>query len=508
MRASLWAALLFAVVLAPAPPPAWCAADPVAADAAFDAGENAKALELYDAVLAERPGDVHALLRSGMLLSWDRKYDDALDRYERALSRDPDNERVLLERGKVQLWSGKYDDAVGSFRRVLDQSPNEPWALLGTAQAFAWRGRNAEARPYFERAYAADPTLKDARLGLARAELETGDTGAALEHAIALEAAYPDDPEVKDFAADVRRRRAPWVQVGFDHLADSDENHMNTYRAEGGFSLPARLDLRLGALHADLHGPVPGNLDADGEADWVYGALGWQPKPRHRGELRVGAMKLTDSASNERTMATGGLAYEFPMAGWTGRAAAAYDPLLYSPDILDNQIDVAAFSFYAGGRISPRLRFEGNAGYGDFSDGNARISADAGAWYVWSWPTRSLLLGGVVRYLTFSDDVSHGYFDPSDLTAVLASLRSFGAIRDSKWDYEVAAEAGVQRYTFNGEDNTGKPLWNVYGLVARPLPRGFSFQLYVSYGNSSAGGTGDDFHSIGFGARLRWAIGG
>jgi hypothetical protein len=41
------------------------APDREAADAAFDAGDNARALALYDEILAENPGDVGALLRSG-----------------------------------------------------------------------------------------------------------------------------------------------------------------------------------------------------------------------------------------------------------------------------------------------------------------------------------------------------------------------------------------------------------------------------------------------------------
>jgi acyl-[acyl-carrier-protein]-phospholipid O-acyltransferase/long-chain-fatty-acid--[acyl-carrier-protein] ligase len=38
--------------------------------------------------------------------------------------------------------------------------------------------------------------------------------------------------------------------------------------------------------------------------------------------------------------------------------------------------------------VSPHLRVEANAGYGDISDDNARIAADAGLWYVWKWPRR------------------------------------------------------------------------------------------------------------------------
>jgi tetratricopeptide (TPR) repeat protein len=503
----LFAKLLFAAVLLAVPARVWAVADVAAADEAFDAGDSALALALYDEILAANPGDINALLRSGKLLSWDRKYDEALARYDRALTREPGNTAVLLERGKVLLWSRRYDEAIASFQRILKEDPKQPWALCGTAQAYAWRGQNAKARPFYDRALAADPELKEAQLGVAYVDLEDGDTSAAAARAAALKAKYPDDAEVADLDKAVRRARAPWVQIGYEHMNDSDQNRMNTYLAEGGFSLPARMDLRFGYAHSDLHGPVPGNADANASADTLHGVLGWQPKARHRGELRLGAMTLTDSTGSERTTGIGGLSYVFPMATWTGRAAVAYDPFLYSPEILDNEIDVTSVTFAASGLASPHCRIETDAGYGDFSDGNRRFNADAGAWYVWKWPKRTLLLGGAARYLTFSEDLNDGYFDPQNLIAGIGSLRGNGAIASSKWEYEAAVEAGAQSYTFGGAKTTGKPLWNLYGLIARPLPHGLSFQIYAGYGNSSTA-SGPGFNSITYGARLRFTIGG
>lgn len=483
------------------------APDPAGADEAFDAGENERALALYDEILVSDPANVHALLRSGMLLSWDKKYDDALMRYDRALTRDPSQPQVLLERGKVLLWSRRYDEAVDSFRKVLAKNPNEPWALCGTGQAYAWRGRNAEARPYFERAVAADPTLAEAKTGLARVELEEGDTWSAHLLADQLAADHPDDPEVKALQHDIDRARSPWVQIGYDHSDDSDDNRMNTYRAEGGLALPERLDLRLGYAHSDLHGPVPANADAEGSADTLYGVLGWRPRPRQRVEFRAGAIRVDDSTGDERTTAVGGVSYEFPMASWTGRAGVAFDPFLYSPEILDHAIDITSYTFSAYGLAAPRVRVETNAGFGDFSDGNARVNADAGAWYVWRWSSRSLLVGGVVRYLDYSDDLNDGYFDPSNLVAAVASVRSDGTFGSSAWSYEAAAEAGAQSYTFNGAKTSGKPLFNLYGLIAHPLGHGLSFQIFANAGNSSTA-SGPGYNSLAYGARLRWSIGG
>ena len=481
--------------------------DPEAAQEAFDAGESAKALALYDEILAANPNDVGALLNSGKLLSWARKYDEALARYDTALALEPRNESVLLERGKVLLWSRRYDEAVAGFDLVLTENPTEPWALCGTAQAYAWRGQNEKARPFYERALVADPNLKEAQLGLAYVDLEGGGTASALARGRALKAKYPDDPEVAELNRAVRRARAPWIQLGYDHMNDSDGNSMNTYRAEGGFAAPARMDLRFGYAYSDLSGPVSGDPGADASAESLYGVWGWQPKTGHRGELRLGAMRLTDTSGSERTTGIGGFAYAFPMASWTGRAAVAFDPFLYSPEILDNDIDVASVTFAASGLVAPRVRVEADAGYGDFSDGNSRWNAGSGAWYVGTWPKRTLLTGGAVRYLAFTENLNDGYFDPSHLIAAVASLRSNGAIGSSKWEYEASVEAGAQWYTFDGADASGKPLWNLYGLVARPLAHGVSFQIYAGYGNSSTA-SGPGFDSFNAGARLRFTIGG
>ncbi len=502
----LTAALVAGILLASAQK-LYAAPDPAAADAAFDAGDSARALALYDEILSASPGDINALLRSGKLLSWDRKYDDALARYDRALVREPGNTSVLLERAKVLLWSQRYDEAVRAFDRVLEAAPKEPWALCGKAQAYAWRGRGKEARPFYDRALAAEPGMKEAQLGLAYLDLEDGDTGGALTRVNALTARFPNDTEVAELRKQALRARAPSVQVGVERADDSDDNSMNTYRAEGGLALPARLDLKLGYAHSDFHGPTPASADANGSADTLYGTLGWRPRRGQRGELRVGMMRLTDSAKAERTVGTGGISYAFPMAGWTGRAAISHEPFLYSPLILDNAIDITSLTFGASGTASPRARIETNVGYGDFSDGNARLSADLGGWYVARSARRSLLAGAVVRYLDYAEDNDNGYFDPSDLVAGLASVRSFGSIGDSAWEYEVAVEAGAQSYTFDGAKTSGKALWNLYGLAVRPLPHGLSLQMFAGFGNSS-NASGPGFTSRFGGVRLRYTIGG
>jgi hypothetical protein len=165
--------------------------------------------------------------------------------------------------------------------------------------------------------------MKEALLGLAYLDLEDGDTAKALDRVNQLKKTDPTDPEVVALDKQIRRARASWIQIGWDGSTDSDDNKMNTYRAEGGFAIPAHMDLRFGYAHSDLHGPafdntapppVLVNPDANSSADTLYGALGWQPKARHRGELRLGVMSLSDSTGGERTTGIGAVPYAFPMA--------------------------------------------------------------------------------------------------------------------------------------------------------------------------------------------------
>ena len=85
------------------------AADLTEADAAFDAGDSARALALYDDALRTEPDAIPALVRSGMLLSWDKKYAEAITRYDHVLRLEPGHPQASLERAKVLSWSGNNE---------------------------------------------------------------------------------------------------------------------------------------------------------------------------------------------------------------------------------------------------------------------------------------------------------------------------------------------------------------------------------------------------------------
>ena len=66
------------------------------ADRAWNTGDHASALNLYERVLVDHPQDFQALLRSAKILSWTMRFDAAVKRYDRAIAVKPDDREALL----------------------------------------------------------------------------------------------------------------------------------------------------------------------------------------------------------------------------------------------------------------------------------------------------------------------------------------------------------------------------------------------------------------------------
>lgn len=528
-----------------APAGAAPAEDLAAADAAFDAGDTARALELYERVLVREPRDVHALVRSAQLLSWDRKYVEAVRRYDRAIAADPGNRFARLERAKVLSWDGKYDAAAEGFRGILAETPgdrearlglarslswagrqtearkeyesilgrdpNDPDALLGVAQTRAWSGDARRARPAYAKALAAKPDSKDALVGLGWIDLQDGDPYGAAERAAALEKAHPGDKDVADLAAAAQRARLPWIRASYDRIDDHDGVAANLWKVEGGLGLPDRLDLRAGIARWDLASPAP----PDGTIDELWAALGWTPRGGHRLEARAGADRTKDSTGATDTSLIGGLSYRFPLAAtWSGRVAWDRDTFRYSPAILDDRIVIDAYAASVDGRIGDRWRVAAGAGAWDLSDGNGRTSFDAGAWYAFKPAPVTIETGYQFRALDYDRDTKPdgvtptSYFSPNGLTAHVLQARARGPLRAPERGYwDVGVETGLQSFTRGGVKTSNDVFFGVDALIGVPIGSAVVIEGFGAYSSYAQQG-GENWRYRQLGVRLRWTIGG
>jgi tetratricopeptide (TPR) repeat protein len=512
------------------------AADTAEADAAFDAGDHARALELYERVLSVDPDNAHALLRSAMLLSWDRKFTEAVRRYDRLLDLNPRDRKAAFERAKVLSWDRKYADAKAAFYRlllndpgdrdarlglartlswsgsqmaardeymkVLTSSPDDVEALVGVAQTYAWSGDPYRARSYYERALKLQPGFKDAELGIAYLDLGSGDASTAEQRAGELESANAGDQEVKALRDEVRRARAPWVQASWDRVEDSDENLMNVYRVEGGRSLGVSADLTLGIARYNMTSPGLFSF-----IDTLYAVGGFHTGRGQRLTLRLGVERWSNSAEVRTNEPTAGMAWVHGLdRRWQLTASVDHDTLRYSPTILDNGITMNTYAVRVAASPVRRWRITGGVGVGDFSDGNTKTFADLGAVYSVPVPRGALESGYAFRYMNYGEDLGNGYFAPRNFVANLLQLRWRDGLPAERFYWDLSAETGVQSFTQRATHVSND--WVAVGMAVLGcrFARDWRIEGYAGY-SSYAAQTATGFTSRNVGLRLRWQDG-
>jgi len=522
-------------VAAPGTSPA-AASDPASeADAAFEAGDPARALALYDQVLASDPDQAQALMRSGLLLSWDGRYDEAIARYDRLLAIDPDGRAAALERAKVLSWDQQYRAAARAFRSALDRWPDDTearlglartlsWSgdqaaaraeyarllegdagnvatLTGTAQTWAWSGRLAKARTWYERSLAASPGNRDARLGLAYARLWSGDAAAAHEIASDLAREHPADREVAELNERTLVATRPWVRTTVDRVEDTDDNELTVLAASAGAPVHSRAVVVVGVARYDMSDPT-----GDARIDTASVGVDLRPAPGQVLTLRVGADRLEATTGERSTEPTGSAAWVFGTdRAWRGSVTAARETLRYSPTITDAGIVVGGLRIEGSGRSGGVWRVLAGAGIADFSDGNRKEQLDLG--FARRLPVRGAQVeaGIALAGMDYDEERTNGYFDPSDFRSALVVARAtdtFGK-RDASWAVE--GSWGVQSFTLGGVDVDEDRVFLVAATAGWPLGRALRLDLHASRGDYAAQ-TPSGFESWQAGLRLRIAV--
>lgn len=441
------------------------------------------------------------LFREAQELSWKKDFDGAIALYDRLLALQPDHGLAALERAKVLSWAGRYDEGAAAFGRLLEKEPSNREARLGLARCYSWGGKQAEARAEYERVLAGNPQDAEALLGVAQTYAWSGDSHRArpaYEKALAANPASEDAKRgLEELEAAERRARAPWIEVGYDRIDDSDDVALNAFRVEGGLGLPARLDLRAGIGRWDTSDPT-----ADGSWDAFWAVLGWSPAEGHRLEARAGADRLDTPGGDTTTVGTGGLAWSFPIHGtWGGRVGWEHVPFRYSPEILENRVLLDTFTAAFYGTFAERWRLDVTPAFWDVSDGNARKSLDATLRYRAKAGSLAWEAGYAFRWRDWDEDLDNGYFDPTKFYANAA----IGALEGRFWRLD--AEAGFQSFTQGTREVSGDFYGTLRGTLFKQVRPWVRLEGYAGAGSYAAQG-GEDWRYRELGAKARFTFGG
>lgn len=127
------------------------------------AGRRPESLAVLEKRLAQTPGDVDIRLLYGLVLSWDRRFDDARRQLTAVLAAAPDYLDARYALGDVELWSGHPRTAETLARDALAKRPNDTRLLLLRARALRDQRRQSEAVADARRVQTLDPGNKDAQ---------------------------------------------------------------------------------------------------------------------------------------------------------------------------------------------------------------------------------------------------------------------------------------------------------------------------------------------------------
>jgi len=100
------------------------------ARAADSAGRRPEALAMLRSHLSSTPRDVDARLVYGLMLSWDRRYDEARSEFQRVLQDTPDYKDARVALMNVEMWSGRTSQAGDLASQILTRDPGDPQARL------------------------------------------------------------------------------------------------------------------------------------------------------------------------------------------------------------------------------------------------------------------------------------------------------------------------------------------------------------------------------------------
>jgi predicted CXXCH cytochrome family protein len=159
--------------------------------------------EFRAAVTLDR-GYVPAYVNAADDLRVQVREDDALRWLEEGLAAAPRSAPLYHALGLAQARASEKDRALDSLRRAATLEPDNPRFVFVYAVALSSSGLRGDAIRALARAAARWPTNRDILLGLATLRRDAGQLDAAREAARALVAAYPDDLDARNLAAQLR----------------------------------------------------------------------------------------------------------------------------------------------------------------------------------------------------------------------------------------------------------------------------------------------------------------
>jgi tetratricopeptide (TPR) repeat protein len=418
--------------------------DPAAA--AWNAGEHARARELYGTRVAADSTDVQALHRLGLLHAWNRDFATAIPLLERLIRSAP-SAAARTDLARVLSWSGRYGEAESQYRQLLADDPNDAEALRGLARVTTWRGDLAGGEVLWRQLVAMNPDDAEAHVGLSQVLRWRGQPRAALTHAEAAVRLRPGDRDALEQLAWAGVPFGTRVAPTFSAETDSDDNRLYTAALTASTHVAPRVALLLNAYLRRAEGPTP---FAAGEVSRETRAVSAGARVEAGDGWAVTALGgVVDRPAGSGTTGTWRAAVtspgRLPVTGTASYARAALDA---TSDLMARDVVTDELAASLAAQLVPGLRVDGGVAHTRFRGEtvNDRLLGRLGL------DVRVMPMVHVRPRLTafrFDETVQEGYFSPDRY--VLGEV-GLGVDRwGSRWSFSGEVAPGVQQIGSGGD---------------------------------------------------------
>ncbi len=400
--------------------------------------------------------------QEAQMLAWGKDYDGAITVYRTVLRDHPSMAGARKGLASVLGWQGRYDNAIVQYRKVLKENPADIEAMLGMGRVLAWNGDYKASMAMYRNVLAKDSSNREARIGLGRTLWWSGDRNGADKEIGEVLDVYPDNSEARSLREKIRGERGPTLSLDFAVSDDSDDNHLEIYRAGGYYSPIAGLKLNL------IFSQFEASRFSDRSRARSLGLrVSYRPLKKTTISSRIAFLSL-DTPANPTSEMTGGISATQLLPGDT-RAGAGYShyALFDTAQLIRNNIRLDEFFTYISGKVI-YVDLTTGIKYADYSDGNARKDFFVDISRNFDYDEIVFTAGYRLDYRDFDKDLNNGYFDPSSFFSHTFYGRARGAFFGGRIEYDAFAGGGLQSFNSKTESTTKLSL-EVKGHVTRHL---------------------------------------
>lgn len=416
------------------------------AEQAYANGDRDRARTLYGEVLELDPEDSRATYRLATLQT--AGSGQALRLFRDYVRLEPQDAWGYMALGDSLAASRDLEQATAAYTQAFAIAPKETDAFVGLGRLLTNAERSDEAIEVYQRWTSVQPANSTAWQELGKAQQSSRRYS---EASVALANAYNLDPApgVERLLKRSLYQTAPAIQPLLGSTRDSDDVESVRSGVLGDWQLSDRSRLGFRLQHSEVSDPFD-----EGEADEFGLSYRWQPRRYVRIDGGVGIAQLDPEDINVdgQSLTTYNVRarIDTPQAGPAGELRLDHYPLLYSPGLLQDPVEISEIRgmFEVPIRGPTRARFRLRNGTLESSfDRNTRSGYDGGLVYRLR-PTVELIAN--YSQLGYDEDSAAGYSAPEQLQTV-----EFGTYAEfyEYWPLTIVVDAaiGMQRRDDHGE---------------------------------------------------------